>query len=168
MRNEVETHKEGGGKKWTGKHVLGAVVVFFGVIFAANIAMVTVGIRSFPGEDTKQSYRQGLAYNETIAARNTQNATGWNADITLSNKNTIVLKLTDKGGIIIRGLRVTGSLKHLAETDKDSPLKFAQAADGTYIANIDKALLGKQWVLTTSAKQADGTIFNTRNKIWLK
>ncbi len=168
MQNEGKTLKGHSGKKWTGKHVLGAVVVFFGVIFAANIAMVTVGIKSFPGEDTKQSYRQGLAYNQTITARNAQAATGWSADINIRDKNSIVLKLTDRGGVIIRGLRVTGSLKHLAETDKDAPLKFAQAADGTYIASIDKVLLGKQWVLVTSAKQADGTIFNTRNKIWLK
>jgi len=163
-----ELPKKGTKKEWTGKHVLASVVIFFGVIFIANIAMVTLGVKSFPGEDTKQSYRQGLEFNKTIAERNAQIATGWNADITISEKNAIVLKLTDRSDMVIRGLKVTGSLKHLAETDKDFPLKFAQAADGTYIASIDKALLGKQWVLTTSAQQADGTTFDTRNKIWLK
>ena len=173
MKSEVQAGEEEGGKnlpkkEWTGKHILAAVVMFFGVIFAANIAMVTLGVKSFPGEDIKQSYRQGLEYNQTIAKRNAQIATGWNADITIRDKNAIVLKLTDKSGAIMRGLRVTGSLKHPAETDKDFTLKFAQAADGTYIASIDKALLGKQWVLTTSAQQTDGTTFDTRNEIWLK
>lgn len=155
-------------KKWTGKHVWVAIIIFFGIIFIANIAMVTVGIRSFPGEDIKQSYRMGIEYNQTIAKRNAQLATGWNADISIKDKNTVVLKLTDRSGMVIRGLRVTGALKHLAETDKDFPLKFAQAANGTYIVPIDKALLGKQWVLITSAKQADGTTFDTRNEIWLE
>jgi nitrogen fixation protein FixH len=154
-------------KQWTGKHVWVAIIIFFGVIFAANIAMVTVGIRSFPGEDTKQSYRQGLKYNKTIAARNTQLATGWSADITVQ-EGAIALHLKGRSGLTIRGLRVTGVLKHPAETDKDVILKFAQAANGSYIAPIDKALLGKQWLLLTSAQQADGTTFDTRNEIWLK
>ncbi len=168
MTRKLENNDTNGTKQWTGKHVLMAVIIFFGVIFVANIAMVTLGVRSFPGEDVKQSYRQGLAYNQNIAARNAQAATGWSADINLGDENSIILTLTDKSGVVIRGLKVTGTLKHLAETDKDSPLKFAQAADGTYIASIDKALRGKQWVLITSAQQADGTIFNTRNEIWLK
>lgn len=168
MSNEAKTDENDDVKKWTGKHVLAAVVIFFGVIIIVNIAMVTLGVRSFPGEDTKQSYRMGIEYNQTIAKRNAQIATGWNADITIKDKNAIVLKITDRSDMVIRGLRVTGSLKHLAETDKDFALKFAQAADGTYIASIDKTLLGKQWVLTTSAQQTDGTIFDTRNEIWLK
>jgi nitrogen fixation protein FixH len=165
MRSEAKPQIK--AKKWTGKHVLFAVIAFFGVIFAVNIAMVTLGIRSFPGEDTKQSYRQGLEYNKTIAAREAQIATGWNADITLQD-NTITLHISDRTGQTIKGLRVTGVLKHPAETDKDVTLKFAQAASGSYIAPIDKALLGKQWLLLTSAHQTDGPKFNTRNEIWLK
>jgi len=154
-------------KQWTGKHVAWAVVVFFGVIFAANIAMVTLGVRSFPGEDTKQSYQQGIEFNKTIAERNAQSALGWSADITVQ-ENTIALHLKDRASQTIKGLRVTGVLKHPAETDKDIALKFAEAANGSYIAPIDKALLGKQWLLLTSAQQADGTKFDTRNEIWLK
>jgi len=154
-------------KEWTGKHVLYAVVAFFGVIFAINIAMVTLGVISFPGEDTKQSYRQGLAYNKTIAARNTQAALGWRADITVQDL-TIILHISDRTGKTIKGLRVTGVLKHPAETRKDVTLKFAQAANGSYMAPIDNVLLDKQWLLLTSAHQADGTKFDTRNEIWLK
>ncbi len=164
MRNKAATKTV---KQWTGKHVLFAVVAFFGVILIANIAMITLGVRSFPGEDIKQSYQQGIAYNETIKARTVQSELGWRADITLQNQ-TIALHMADRNDQTIRALRVTGVLKHPAETDKDVTLKFAQAANGTYIASIDKALLGKQWLLLTSAQQADGTKFDTRNEIWLK
>lgn len=167
MSNEAKTQKQKPQKKWTGKTVWIAIIVFFGVIFAANIAMVTLGVRSFPGEDTKQSYRQGIEFNKTIAERNAQIATGWSADITVGDL-TIILHIADREGQTVKNLRVTGILKHLAETDKDVTLKFAQAANGTYMAPIDNALLGKQWLLLTSAKQADGTVFDTRNEIWLK
>lgn len=155
-------------KPWTGKHVLFAVVAFFSVIIAVNIAMVTLGVKSYPGEDTKQSYRQGIEYNDAIAERKRQAATGWTADIQIKDKNAVVLKITDRGGIAVRGLRVTGALKHPAKTDRDFILKFAQSADGTYIAPIDTALFGKQWLLITNAKTRDGIKFDTRNEIWLK
>ena len=155
-------------KPWTGKHVLFSVVVFFGVIFAANIAMVTLGIKSFPGEDTKQSYRQGIEYNKALEERNRQIATGWTADIEVKDKNAIVLKIMDNSGAVVRGLKVTGVLKHPAETDRDFVLKFAQSANGSYIAPVDAALFGKQWLLITSAQKTDGTKFDTRNEIWLK
>ena len=163
-----EPQEENSGKKWTGWHVFFAVSIFFGVIFAANISMVTLGVKSFPGEDTKQSYRQGIEYNNAIAERKRQAATGWTADIEIKDKSAVILKITDRSGVTIRGLRVTGVFKHPAETDLDYALKFAQAADGTYIAPIDAALFGKQWLLITSAKTTDGTKFDTRNEIWLK
>ena len=155
-------------KEWTGWHVLAAVVIFFGIILAANISMISLGLKSFPGEDTKQSYRQGLEFNKTLADRQAQKALGWSADITVESNGTIILKLTDKTGQNVRGLRVNGMLKHPAETDKDVALKFAESANGNYIAIVDKVHMGKQWVLLTSAQKPDGTRFDTRNELWLK
>ena len=155
-------------KKWTGKHVLIAVVLFFVAIIIVNLFMVGMGIMTFPGEDTQQSYRQGLEYNQTIEKRNQQIASGWSADIIVSGNNTLVLKITDAQGKTVKGLKVTGALKHLAETDRDFTLKFAQSATGTYIAPVDTALFGQQWLLVTKAQKSDGTSFDTRNKLWLK
>lgn len=154
--------------KWTGKHVLIAMIVFFGVIIVANTFMITLGIKTFPGEDTKQSYRQGLEYDQTIAKRQKQIASGWQAHISITNNGNLVLKITDANGDAVKGLKATGTLKHLAKTDLDHELKFAQSAEGTYIAHVDKTLFGQEWLLFTSAQKTDGTSFDTRNKIWLK
>ena len=156
-------------KKWTGKHVLIAMCTFFGVIFVANYFMVTLGIRSFPGEDTKQSYRQGLEYNKTLAKRAAQHDLGWQADISFADSQHLTLRITNKDGAAVKDLKVTGVLKHLANIDRDVTLKFAQAANGSYIAPIDTALLGKQWMLSTAATQSGGAVkFETHNEIWLK
>ena len=45
------------------------LIVFFGIIFSVNGLFLYKSISSFPGEDIKQSYRQGLAYNETLESR---------------------------------------------------------------------------------------------------
>ena len=98
-------------KELTGKHVLLIVIAIFGVVFAVNGFMVMQAVKTFRGEDTKQSYRQGLAYNETLDMRAQQKALGWRAKIDL-NARIISLAIEDKSGMPVRGLTVTGLLKH--------------------------------------------------------
>jgi len=163
-------------KKLTGKHVLLMICAFFGVIFIVNAIMFYWAFGTFRGEDTERSYRQGLAYNQTIEKRAVQIASGWRADITINPDYTINLRITDHEGETVRGLAVKGLLKHPAETDLDVKLKFAQAADGSYLARLGKAQFGagdgKQWRILTTAREATqkpgGTSFNTNNEIWLK
>ena len=166
----VQSKKQ--ARELTGKHVLLMVCAFFGVIFVANAIMFYWAFGTFRGEDTKRSYRQGLAYNQTIEKRAAQIAGGWTADITINPDNTLSLKITDRDGKIIGGLKISGRLKHPAETDLDVELKFTQAADGSYVARLDKAQFGagsgKLWRMLTSAQKPDGTSFNTSNEIWLK
>ncbi len=168
----MTTQRKTQARKLTGKHVLLMICAFFGVIFVANAIMFYWAFGTFRGEDTKRSYRQGLAYNQTIEKRAAQIASGWTADITINPDNTLGLKITDRDGKTVRALKITGLLKHPAETDLDVELEFAQAADGSYIARLDKAQFGtgrgKQWRILTSAQKPDGTRFNTSNEIWLK
>ncbi len=172
MTTETKIQAKKLAKKLTGKHVLLMICAFFGVIFIVNAIMFYWAFGTFRGEDTKRSYRQGLAYNQTIEKRAAQIASGWHADITINPDHTISLKITNREGAAVRGLSIDGKLKHPAETDLDVPLKFAQAADGGYLARIDKANFGtgsgKQWRILTTTQKSDGTSFKTSNEIWLK
>ena len=150
----------------TGKHVIFIIIGFFSVVFGVNAYMVTQSIKTYRGEDTKQSYRQGLAYNDTLQKRKAQRATGWSADIKISNTQAITLTISDDNATQVRGLTVTGILKHPAETDLDLPLTFTQNPDGSYTAALKNAPAGK-WYLTTKAQRSDGLVFDTRNEITL-
>ena len=60
-------------KRWfaeglEGRHVLMALIAFFGVMLIANGIFVYFAVLTFSGGDTPESYRKGLNYNETIAA----------------------------------------------------------------------------------------------------
>ena len=66
-----------------GWHVLTALLAFFGAIIAVNIAFAVIAVRSFPGEDVRRSYVQGLQYNDTLAERRVQQALGWQASADL-------------------------------------------------------------------------------------
>ncbi len=151
----------------TGRHVIFICIGIFTVVGGVNAYMVMQSVKTFRGEDVKGSYRQGLAYNETLDKRTAQRASGWEADISIANDNTLTLSIVDSGNIAVRGLTVTGLLKHPIDTDFDLPVTFANQSDGTYIANVDSTMAGKRWLIT-KAVTTDGFIFETRNEIWLK
>ncbi|MEQ1868253.1 MAG: FixH family protein, partial [Micropepsaceae bacterium] len=66
-----------------GTHVLIALLAFFGVTLAVNIALATYAISSFSGEDVAKPYQQGLDYNKALEARAAQRDLGWSASINL-------------------------------------------------------------------------------------
>ena len=46
-----------------------AFVAFFGVVLAANAAMVVIALASWPGLETQQAYQRGLAYDDALPGR---------------------------------------------------------------------------------------------------
>ena len=64
--------KAKGSFKITGWHVLFSVIAFFGVITAVNAVMISYAVKSFPGEDQKKSYMQGLQYNKVLEEKKLQ------------------------------------------------------------------------------------------------
>lgn len=162
--------------KFTGWHMLFLMIAFFGTIITVNMILVFRAVGSYPGVDTEQSYRQGLAYNDTLEARAQQKALAWAADVSVTAERKIILSLTDKNSFPIRGLTVVGLLKHPTTTALDVELQFVQNPQtGQYEAQLSKDLMGKKWLLTkavyanaNSKTKIDTPIFETRNELWLK
>ena len=81
-----------------GWHVLAGMIAFFGVIFSVNAFFITTALRTFPGEETRRSYVQGLAYNDVIAERQAQAALGWSAAVNLTQTQVLVAAPTPGSG----------------------------------------------------------------------
>ena len=79
---QADTHLEnsGTGRELKGWHVLLIMLAFFGVMFSGNGVFLFHAITSFPGEDVKKSYVQGLSFNDTLADRAAQAELGWLAE----------------------------------------------------------------------------------------
>jgi hypothetical protein len=45
------------------------LLTFFGVVIGVDVAFSVLAVRTFPGEDIRNSYVQGNHYNETLAER---------------------------------------------------------------------------------------------------
>ena len=141
----ADTPVEPTDKPLKGWHVLLIMLGFFGVMFVVNGVFLYHAITSFPGEDVKKSYVQGLNYTTTLAARAAQSELGWTAQAGLSN-DEIIFRLTDAEGAAVSGQLVIGELRRRATQDQDRQLIFRARPGGDY--TVDAAGLGAgQWQL---------------------
>lgn len=138
----------------TGRHVLMMVIAFFGVIIAANVVFITQAVRTFPGEDVRRSYVQGLNYNETLADREAQAALGWRAAAALRRDDQgaalIEVLLIDRDGRPIEDAALEGALRRPVEARDDQALVFTPQGEGRYVAAVADLAPG-QWDLRARA-----------------
>lgn len=161
-----QNQSEAASFRLTGRSVFFIIFGFFVIVILVNAYMAYMAIGTFRGEDTKQSYLQGLHYNQTIEARHHQNELGWRAKLHIEN-GMIDMAITGRDGTPITGLTLTGVLKHPSETDLDHKLVFVEQSNGHYTAHTGGITGGRH--LLTETRAADGTVFKTRNdNLWLK
>lgn len=143
-----------------GWHVLLIMLGFFGVIFSVNGVFLYHAITSFPGEDVKKSYVQGLNYNDTLAARAAQAELGWTAEAGLQGQE-LVFRLNDAEGQPLSNYAVIGEIRRRATTAADRDLVFQAATAGEYRVETGTLEVG-QWDVRISVFDAAGKtlVFN--------
>lgn len=132
-------------KTLKGWHVFLIMLGFFGVMFSVNGVFLYHAIASFPGEDVKKSYVQGLNYNDTLAARATQENLGWQAEAGLQSDG-ILVRLMDADARPLSQQIVIGEVRRLATQERDLALALRPRGNGEYFAAIDTLPPG-QWLL---------------------
>lgn len=155
----------------TGKHVLAIIVYFFMTIFAANTILITLAVRSFPGEQEKKSYLQGLAYNERIAEREAQRLLGWTAEISKASLSAdvaeIELLFASSSSTPVTGLAITGTLVRPADDGEDHALVFEPSGPGRYRAIVEDVAPGA-WRLDAVALSVSGDKFTLEKRMTLE
>lgn len=143
-----------------GWHVLLIMLGFFGVIFSVNGVFLYHAITSFPGEDVKKSYVQGLNYNDTLAARAAQAELGWTAEAGLQGQE-LVFRLNDAEGQPLSNYAVIGEIRRRATTAADRDLVLQAATAGEYRVETGRLEVG-QWDVRISVFDAAGEtlVFN--------
>jgi nitrogen fixation protein FixH len=135
-----------GGKGIQGRHVLLALLGFFGAILIVNGVFLYYAVATFGGGDTSSPYQKGLRYNQTIAEDALLAERGWSSGLAYDrNAGRISLQLRDRQDQPVRGLRLDGSAGRPATDRHDVRFAFDEAEPGTYVAALD---LGPgQWVV---------------------
>jgi nitrogen fixation protein FixH len=125
-----------------GWHVLIMILMFFGVMISVNATMVTLALRSHPGEDVERSYTQGLNYNATLDRRRQQDSLGWQARFNLVDSKLLLLML-DRQGNPLSDLVLSGSMRHPTRTALDCPSAMESIGDGRYQVDLPCVLEGR-------------------------
>ena len=145
-----------------GFHVLAGMLAFFIAVIAVNVAFAVIAVRSFPGEDVRRSYLQGLNYNDTLAARRAQAALGWVARAALvqhENAAAVEIVLSDASGAAISAATLTGEMRRPATAQFDRTLQFERVGDGRYRAFVG-AIEPGVWRLRAHAAEHETTVLD--------
>ena len=144
------------GKELKGWHVLLIMLGFFGVMFSVNGVFLFHAITSFPGEDIKKSYVQGLSFNDTLAERAAQAELAWSAEAGLVDDQLIV-RLQDAEQAPLSSQLVVAELRRFATNQEDRTISFQPRMNGEYVADIGRLAPG-QWLLRINVFDAAGEI----------
>ena len=167
----TETTEKKPGFVVTGKHVLLWMIMFFAVIIVVNMIMVNFAVRSFPGEQQKKSYMQGLNYNQVLTERAEEAALGWRAvmsgEMAYDPAGTVIeLTMEDESGLALRGLTLEGVLGRPVNDKDDRAVTFTELGDGRY--QLAAGPLGEGiWDLQVVAARGDQQL-RFEKRLWLK
>ncbi len=154
-----------------GRHVLAMLLGFFALVASVNMIFITLAVRSFPGEEEKKSYLQGLHYNDRLAQRREQAALGWSAEVASARLDdgvaTVELAYRNADGAPIYALEVSGLIGRPASRADDQTVVFIPTSDGAYRAEIEGVAPGV-WKLTAHAQNTGGKAFDLEIKLVLE
>jgi nitrogen fixation protein FixH len=137
-----------------GRHVLMGLIVFFGVMLAANSMLVYYAIDTFSGGDRPDPYRSGLNYNETIAAAERQATLGWRTEVAYDDESgRLSLRFLDKTQEPVTGLKLGATVGRPATNKDDRVVDFEEVSLGVYATDIE--LAPGLWVISLASHAGD-------------
>ena len=131
----------GSGFQFTGRMFLVGIVVFFGIVIAANLIMANYALGEFDGVVEEDAYRKGRDYNDVLDAAKAQAALGWQ-DRHSFEAGTFVFHLQDDGGAPVGDISVELEVRRPARADLDQRLTLAPGPDGGWLTRVDLPLAG--------------------------
>jgi len=157
----------------TGRHVLIAILAFFGVVFLVNGIFLYRAIGTYTGLVANEPYRKGLEYNQRIAAAEQQAALGWSHKLTLTSDGRLQFYMRDRTGAPLDDdLEVTVAVGRPSTAAGERTLRLNKAAPGRFEAAFGKLAPGR-WIASVRARRRmpQGrleTAYRAKERVWLK
>ncbi|MEH0073837.1 FixH family protein [Pannonibacter sp. Pt2] len=156
----------------TGWTVLIWLCCFFGAVFAANGVFLWVAIGSFPGTVVDSSYKAGQAFNGEVAAAREQASRGWQVGVhlerSIEGRAQIAITAEKADGSPVSGVSFEAKLMHPVATGLDQTVDLIEGESGHYAALTPEPVAAGNWHLIIEAHGAEGRVFRSENKLFLK
>jgi nitrogen fixation protein FixH len=147
----------------TGRKVLAIALAGFGLVLAINGAFVWLALDGFSGLSRPNAYREGLHYNDELAAAAEQRARGWQSRYTLE-AGRLVLAVALPDGTPVTGLALTAAVGRPATDDYDQTLALTETQPGRYLAAV--TLAPGQWSVVATGADAEGRAYRSEARLW--
>lgn len=144
--------------RFTGWHMVGVLVMFFGVTVVVNITLAVFASGSWTGLIVKNSYVASQSYNERLANDERQASLGWVGTFVYDNA-TVTLQIADAAGIPVVVDSVFVTLRRPAAEQHDHRIELNRTATGLFAANHP---------LATGLWAADVRIDSPGQPAWVK
>jgi nitrogen fixation protein FixH len=123
---------------FTGWHMWGLAIAFFGVIISVNVLLAVVSATSWTGMVVPDSYVAGQTYEAERVAHDAQQAAGWRADLTYE-AGIARLHIVDGDNHPVDLGSVTLQVNRPVGGHEDQVLQLTQKAVGDYEATFHLA-----------------------------
>jgi nitrogen fixation protein FixH len=116
----------------TGYHVLAGLIVFFGVVFAANFVLVYLSGASWTGKLPGNGYEASIKYNKEAAKARAMLAKGWKTRVLVHADGRVEIELKDRDGRPLTGLSATATVGRPASDREDRSFTLVERDIGVY------------------------------------
>ncbi len=138
------------GRKFTGWHMTGILVAFFGVVVSVNVFMAQAAISTFGGTVVDNSYVASQKFNGWLDKAEAQKALGWAVSARLNGSRHVEL-MADVGQVPLRNAAVEALVRHPLGRVPERSLRFDQTQDGIWTSR--EALPAGRWIVHLTVRR---------------
>ncbi|ATY33561.1 FixH family protein [Sphingomonas psychrotolerans] len=118
--------------RFTGWHMLAAMVAFFGVVVSVNVTMATLATRTFGGVVVANSYVASQKFNGWLAEAKAQDRLGWTIAARSVDRRPVLEGNAGSGALA--EARITAVARHPLGRAPEIRLRFLEVEPGHYVA----------------------------------
>ncbi len=148
----------------TGWHVFAIIGLFFGTIFAVNIALAIIATGTFPGLVVKNSYVASQNFNTLLAGARAQAESGLTSQL-IAKAGVLQFRLADASGAPQRDLIVSAHVGRPASDREDRAIAFAESGE---FYQASTALPAGNWNVDVEARAGDTLVFRHSQPVWIE
>lgn len=154
-----------GTKRFTGWHMLGFLVLFFGTIIAVNLVMATFAVTTWTGLVVKDDFGASQHYNQKLDEMHKQAALGWHGAFDYGN-GLITYHLEDNQARPITGATVTVKVGRPTYEGQDHTIRLVRGPVRDYAADLK--LLPGIWNVEIDVKGPAGERYQQRVRLYVR
>ncbi len=155
----------------SGRTVLLSLLGFFGIVIAANGALVAFAIGTMPGLETEKPYQAGIGYNAEIAVARAQAGRGWMVVSRVvrdpSGHAAVTVDARDANSAPLPGLGVTVRLIRPTDQRADRLATLNERETGRYVGEAADVAEGL-WDVEIEAGRGEERLYRSKNRITLR